>query len=280
MDPALSDTYEHDVASSSSYPLSSQTSNGVLVLWGSIDPTIVDEDALNDWWTNEHLPERVCLPGFKRARRYCALEPEHGRTEYLALYETSNVQDLASAEYLYALNYPTKRTLHFMPYLAKMSRFACETIWSTSSPVPTSDQATTTNKSLLMLVFEVNNATDNPARLVDDYLSRKGRGVLADTTCSQIAKVNQDITRTGSASKSYDNVRFDSPSGGDGTKTADTFVALLEFGSTADGSASELSSSSELLRLLTTTMETAGLHIQYINTYTLVASLARSQIAC
>jgi hypothetical protein len=142
------------------------------------------------------------------------------------------------------------------------------------------DQATETNELMLMFVFEANIATDGPTQLIHDYLSRKEHSVLADITRSQIAKVNTDVTRAGSASESYDNVRFDSSSSGDCTKTADTFVALLEFESTADGSTPEPSLSSQSLTPLTTVMQTAGLHIQYTNTYTLLASLAKSQILC
>ena len=279
LDSAGSATSRLLMVSSPSSVVSSRRSKGVLVLWGSVDPTTTDENALNDWWTNEHLPERVCLPGFQSARRYRALEPEHGPNEYLALYETSDVQALASAEYLYALDHPTKKTVQFMPCLAKMSRFACEEIWSASSPISISDQAET-NGLLLMLVFETNNAMDDSTRVIGDCLDRNEHGALANVTRSQIAKVNSDITRAGSASKSYDNVRFDSSSGGDNTKTAGTFVALVEFGSIADGSAHKLSSGNEPLQSFTTAIKTAGLQIQYVNTYTLLASLARSQVVC
>lgn len=142
-----------------------------------------------------------------------------------------------------------------------------------------SEQAET-NGLLLMLVFETNNAMDDSTRVIDDCLGRNEHGALANVTRSQIAKVNTDITRAGSASKSYDNVRFDSSTGGDSTKTAGTFVALVQFGSTADGSARKLSSSNEPLQSLTTAIKTAGLQIQYTNTYTLLASLARSQVVC
>ncbi|KAL2423828.1 hypothetical protein ABEF94_008553 [Exophiala dermatitidis] len=46
-----------------------------LIIWGSIKKkttttsTTVDEEALNAWWTNEHLPERLAIPGFLRTRR-------------------------------------------------------------------------------------------------------------------------------------------------------------------------------------------------------------------
>ncbi|KAF2240504.1 hypothetical protein BU26DRAFT_572689 [Trematosphaeria pertusa] len=48
--------------------------SAALILWGAISPSSrTDEAALNDWWTNEHLPERLRLPGFRRARRYRGL---------------------------------------------------------------------------------------------------------------------------------------------------------------------------------------------------------------
>lgn len=47
-----------------------------LILWGCIDSATTDEDALNHWWTYEHLPERLRLPGVQRARRYHALDRE------------------------------------------------------------------------------------------------------------------------------------------------------------------------------------------------------------
>jgi hypothetical protein len=277
LEPRTPDPTQSEMTSAS---VSSQTTNGILILWGSVDPTTVNQDALNDWWTNEHLPERVCLPGFQRARRYNALESSHGQHSYLALYETSDVQDLASPEYLHALNHPTKKTVQFMPCLAKMSRFACQRIWTRSSPVSTPDHATTTRGWLVMLVFEAKMATDDTIRVIDDCLSSKDHGVLAEATQTHIAEVNRDITRAGTTSKSYDHVRFDSSRGGDGTKTADTFIALFEFERTADDPGPDLSPSSEWLTFLTTTMETARLHIQYINTYTLLASLTKNQIAC
>ncbi|KAI4931308.1 hypothetical protein J4E85_003898 [Alternaria conjuncta] len=258
----------------------SQTTNGILILWGSVDSATIDQDALNDWWTNEHLPERVCLPGFQRARRYRAQKRSDGLDNYLALYETSRVQDLASTEYLYALNHPTKRTVQFMPCLAQMSRFACERIWSNPLSISKPDHATSDNGWLLMLVFKVANATDDPISRIDDCLRRKEHGALAETTHTQIAKVDADITRVGTTSKSYDDVQFNDSSDGDGTKPADTYIALFEFERSADGPGHPQFPNSEWLASLTTILTTAGLHIQYINTYTLLASLAKNQIAC
>lgn len=99
---------------------------GMLLVWGAIDRDATGENALNDWWTNEHLPERLRLPGFQHAHRYRALESAN----YLARYEVSDVRNLVSKEYMEALNQPTPRTKHFMPCLAAMNRSACRLSWS------------------------------------------------------------------------------------------------------------------------------------------------------
>jgi hypothetical protein len=40
----------------------------VLAVWCDIDP---EHDAeFNDWYTHQHLPERVGIPGFLRGRRW------------------------------------------------------------------------------------------------------------------------------------------------------------------------------------------------------------------
>jgi hypothetical protein len=142
-----------------------------------------------------------------------------------------------------------------------------------------SDQATEANNLLLMLVLEA-YATDDPTLVIDGCLRREERGALVRTAHTQIAKVTTHVTRAGSTSKSYESVLFDSSGSDDNIKTADTFVALFEFDSTADGSPPELSLGSEWLTSLTTIIEIAELHNQYINTYKLLVSLAKNQIGC
>ena len=126
-----------------------------------------------------------------------------------------------------------------------------------------------------MLVFEVANATDEPISRIDDCLRREEHGALAETTHTQIAKVDADITRVGTTSKSYDDVQFNDSSDGDGTKPADTYIALFEFERSADGPGHTQFPNSEWLASLATILTAAGLHIQYFNTYTLLASLTK-----
>lgn len=256
----------------------------LLILWGSVDPTSVDERALNDWWTNEHLPERLRLPGFQRARRYRAVKPKHGQNEYLAFYEVSNVRDLASEDYLYALNHPTKRTVQFMPCLATMSRFACKTISYQGSPVPdvVPGQPANTQGLLFTVVYQADRVGlgRDPLLAIGEYFGWGRSGASAEIAYAQLAKVDEEVTRIGSTSKSYDNVKFKSSQAGDEakTETADTFIALFELRPTnTDSATTELEAMSEQLSHRN---EIPGLHIKHINTYELIASLTGPPREC
>jgi hypothetical protein len=66
----------------------------VLAVWCDIDP---EHDAeFNDWYTHQHLPERVGIPGFLRGRRWSvpkgAAYQKGG--QYFTLYEIETLQTL------------------------------------------------------------------------------------------------------------------------------------------------------------------------------------------
>jgi hypothetical protein len=73
-----------------------------------------EEDAFNEWYDREHLPERVRgIPGYRFGRRYEALSasPKH-----LALYECHpDVFDTPA--YRRLAEKPDPRTLHFVPLM-------------------------------------------------------------------------------------------------------------------------------------------------------------------
>jgi len=54
------------------------------------------EDEFNDWYTNEHVAERVDLPGFLSAYRFQAID---GAPQYFAYYETEDLGALTTPEY-------------------------------------------------------------------------------------------------------------------------------------------------------------------------------------
>jgi hypothetical protein len=93
---------------------------GVLATWNDIAPG--DEAEFNTWYTREHVPERVGVPGFLRGRRYVAAS---GTPQYLALYETKNLDTLASAEYLHRLNNPAPSTRRVLPLFRNFIRATC-----------------------------------------------------------------------------------------------------------------------------------------------------------
>ena len=94
---------------------------GLLAVWNDI--AAEDEAEFNAWYVEEHVPERLGIPGFLTARRYRDTAAPHS---YAAIYDTESVAALASPEYLERLAHPTPRTRAIMPRFRNMTRAACE----------------------------------------------------------------------------------------------------------------------------------------------------------
>jgi hypothetical protein len=79
----------------------------VVAIWNGIDPDTREQ--FYDWHVNEHMPERVGIPGFRRGRRYIATD---GATnpEFFTLYEADTMQVLQGTDYASRLNDPTPAT--------------------------------------------------------------------------------------------------------------------------------------------------------------------------
>jgi hypothetical protein len=80
-------------------------SHGCMLIWNNIDDGF-DGD-FNEWYSRQHLHERVSLPGFIRARRFRAIDAEH---KYLAMYETESSAAMSSEQYLRSVNNPLPST--------------------------------------------------------------------------------------------------------------------------------------------------------------------------
>ena len=101
---------------------------GLLILWNRI--AAGDDAGFNAWYEEEHLAERLSVPGFLGARRYRdAADP----LAYCALYETADVSVLDSVPYRARLADPTPRTRAIMPRFLDMTRAACRVV-SDSAP--------------------------------------------------------------------------------------------------------------------------------------------------
>ncbi len=99
--------------------------SAVLAIWCDIDPE--NEAEFNDWYTHQHLPERVGVAGFLRGRRWAAEAGAGSATapRYFTLYEVERLQTLSSAPYLQRLDSPTDWTRRTLPWFRNQSRTAC-----------------------------------------------------------------------------------------------------------------------------------------------------------
>jgi len=76
----------------------------------------------DQWHTQEHMPERLSIPGFLRGSRWTA----EGRSpRYFVLYEVRDLAVLTGPDYLARLNAPTPWTTKMMPRYRGMRRGLC-----------------------------------------------------------------------------------------------------------------------------------------------------------
>jgi len=96
---------------------------GVVAIWHDILPDARQE--YHEWHSREHMPERVGIPGFRRGRRYVALE---GAPEFFTLYEADSAEVLGGLDYLNRLNAPTEWTRRMMPSFRNFARSLCRVV--------------------------------------------------------------------------------------------------------------------------------------------------------
>jgi len=85
------------------------------------------EEEFNRWYQQQHVPERLGVPGFNTARRYRAVDRGPA---YMAVYECASIGVLASEAYQQRLAHPTDWTRKIMPSFRNMLRSACRETWS------------------------------------------------------------------------------------------------------------------------------------------------------
>ena len=95
-----------------------ENGKALLLVMMDIDPE--HEEDFNRWYEEEHVPERLSVPGFISGRRFRAVE---GAPRYLALYELENADVVKSPEYLEKLKAtPSEWTLRMRPRFRNMVR--------------------------------------------------------------------------------------------------------------------------------------------------------------
>lgn len=93
---------DHSTESADPYPTDRR---GLLVIL--MEPHDGYEELLNRWYDDEHLAERVEVPGILSARRYVAVE---GEPKYLAMYELETPDVVQGEPYLEKKQHPTPLT--------------------------------------------------------------------------------------------------------------------------------------------------------------------------
>jgi hypothetical protein len=103
-----------------------------LAIWSDIAPDWAGE--WYRWHTDEHMPERVGIPGFLAGRRYERIDdgpgrdiPEDRRLQHCyMMYEGEKLTTFNSDAYIERLNHPTEWTREVAPAFQNFARGACQ----------------------------------------------------------------------------------------------------------------------------------------------------------
>lgn len=162
---------------------------GAVAIWHDIAPEGRGE--FYAWHGQEHMQERVGIPGFLRGRRYKAIEAS---LEFFNLYEALSVEVLKGQDYAARVNAPTPWTLSAVKHFRSVARSICR-VAHTAGPAQGGLIAT-----LRYDVPEEKAAAHKAAlirQLIPDLLAKPGvAGVhllTADAEASGVATAEQKV---------------------------------------------------------------------------------------
>lgn len=98
---------------------------GLIAIWADIKAEGVE--TYYAWHDNQHVPERVGIPGFIRGRRYVAVEAE---PRWYMMYETVSPEVQVGTDYLNRLNNPTEWTKDAIRWFENTTRSLTRTVFS------------------------------------------------------------------------------------------------------------------------------------------------------
>lgn len=93
---------------------------GAVAIWHDI--AAEGRDAFYAWHCLEHMPERVAIPGFRRGRRFIAIDADR---EFFNLYETRDAEVVRGDAYRQRLENPTPLTLATVRHFRAVARALC-----------------------------------------------------------------------------------------------------------------------------------------------------------
>jgi hypothetical protein len=103
-------------------------STAMLGVWMEMPPE--HEDDLNRWYEEEHLLDRLAMPGWLRGRRYVSVM---GEPKYFAMYDVTDLGAFRSPEYTHNRNNPTPWTEQVTSKLTTNIRREYELLQTTGS---------------------------------------------------------------------------------------------------------------------------------------------------
>lgn len=108
------------------------------LMFVTMEPSQIVEEAFHDWYDSEHVPERAAIPGFRSALRYVCIS---GWPRYMALYDLDDVAVLHTPAYL-AIGHGnvTPWTLHMRPHTRGMIRIEGTQIYPGDAVTLTGDR--------------------------------------------------------------------------------------------------------------------------------------------
>jgi hypothetical protein len=89
------------------------------------EPPAAMEEEFNAWYDEEHMAERLAIPGFRSARRWVA-DVEPGEGKYLATYELDSPGVLQSPTYLARFQNQTPWSRRCLGKAVVFRRWTCE----------------------------------------------------------------------------------------------------------------------------------------------------------
>lgn len=160
---------------------------GAVAIWHDIAPEGRGE--FYAWHGQEHMPERLGIPGFLRGRRYAAIEAD---LEFFNLYEAQSVETLKSQDYTARVNAPTPWTLSAVKHFRSVARSICRVAQSTG---PAQGGLIATLRYAVAEGQEQAHRAALARRFIPDLLDQPGvAGVhllLADAEASGVATAEQ-----------------------------------------------------------------------------------------
>lgn len=97
--------------------------SGAVAIWHDIAPQGLAE--FYAWHGEEHMPERVSIPGFCSGRRFIAKAAD---LQFFNLYETQSLEVVGGPDYQARLDSPTPRTLSAVRHFRNVARSLCRVL--------------------------------------------------------------------------------------------------------------------------------------------------------